>query len=69
MTAPHFLQRQTKLFAGTLANEAGADGTNGGSGGIRIPDREFEEIGAQNRGKIPSLRNAQENFSEQTGQE
>ena len=35
----------------------------------RVPDTEFEEIGPQNRGKIPSLQNAQENSSQQTGQE
>jgi serine/threonine protein phosphatase PrpC len=33
------------------------------------PALAFEEIGPQNRGKIPSLQNAQENSSQQTGQE
>jgi hypothetical protein len=40
----------------------GADGINSGSGGIRIRESNFEENGPQNRGKIPSLRNAQENY-------
>jgi hypothetical protein len=30
----------------------GADGTNSGSGGIRIANGEFEEIGRQNQGRF-----------------
>jgi hypothetical protein len=48
------------LATNRLSLPVGADGTNSGSGGIRIPDREFEKIGPKTEGK-PSLRNAQEN--------
>jgi hypothetical protein len=54
------------LATNRLSLPIGADGANSGSGGIRISDAEFEEIGPKNRGKVPSLRNAQE-YSSQHG--
>jgi hypothetical protein len=42
----------------------GADGANSPSGGIRIPTENLKKAGRKNRGKIPSLWNAQRNSSQ-----